>query len=56
MIKELNINHKQVSIQYPKTDIKELPVVILHAYNEEEGRADEYIQELIKEIIFMKQI
>lgn len=39
MIKELNINHKQVSIQYPKTDIKELPVVILHAYNEEEGRA-----------------
>ena len=39
MIKELNLNHKQVSIQYPKTDIKELPVVILHAYNEEEGRA-----------------
>lgn len=39
MIKELNINHKQVSIQYPKTDIKELPVVILHAYNEEEGKA-----------------
>ncbi len=39
MIKELNINHKQVSIQYSKTDIKELPVVILHAYNKEEGRA-----------------
>ena len=38
MIKELNINHKQVNIQYPKTDIKELPVVILHAYNKEEGR------------------
>ena len=37
MIKELNINHKQVNIQYPKTDIKELPVVILHAYNKEEG-------------------
>ena len=36
---EDKINNKHVNIRCPKTDIKELPVVILHAYNEEEGRA-----------------
>ena len=35
---EDKINNKHVNIQCPKTDIKELPVVILHTYNEEEGR------------------
>ena len=36
---EDKINNKNVNIRCPKTYIKELPVVILHAYNEEEGRA-----------------